>query len=104
MAVAVLIGFLRDQDRGLDLARLYVNDLCLDVKNLDRYASYAVRTRKFDDGLPGCQRRSGIRLSHAVAGVAADGSDRPDLRTSYHVNRFTENVYVFLNDRVIRDM
>ena len=48
------------------------------------------------------RRRVGRR--HAVAGVAADGAGVSDLGAAHHVDSFSEDVYILLNDRVARNM
>ena len=71
---------------------------------MDRDPSYSIRSRDLHDRIPGMQRGRGIRRCHTIACISADRPDVTDLRTSDHIYRFSQNIDMFLNDRIFRNM
>ena len=82
MAERILIGSLRDQDRGLDLPFFSadVDHAGFDVEIFDRQTADTVDAGQLDDRFIRVQCGSRIGRSHAVAGVPADRPDVADLR------------------------
>ena len=104
MAGIALIGFSRNQDRGLDFTWPYIYFTCLYVKIPDWKHAHALRPCQLDPCVPRKQSGRRVRRSHAITCIPTDRTDVSDLGAAYHVHCFAKHTYILLNERIFRDM
>ena len=101
--IAFISGF-GDEDGSLDLSRPQIHFAGFDVEFRKRNPADALRAGQLHDGVPGHQRGRGVGAGHAVAGVAADGADIPDLGAAHEADRLAQHRDELPDDRGCGDV
>ncbi|MPM19285.1 hypothetical protein SDC9_65706 [bioreactor metagenome] len=68
---------------------------------MNAHAARAVYARNLKHRVVGHLRGGGVRAGHAIADVAAEGADVPQLRAADGIRGFAEHGHVFLQHRTL---